>query len=520
MALHMRVLSKIRLEKDLQISIFRSPVLLNKLSEKLISYADNCGNKMIKSLGVTKIGNRYIDSVKVDCNDGYKVWMHFRSVVVENKLKENIRYVLIPHISSDTVLESFGIDTIKEYSILKFKKKLLSDVYILDSGKKKFHRLRKSDFSKGNRPRILQEPMVCLYAPDLYVKGLRELGYKADNMIYDVNNCGWLFDKKPTFDLEFANAAVEVRRTRIVEFMLFALENYDIFHTHSNWSMLVGDYLWEHNADLYFLKKMGKKIVSSFWGWCDVKLKDYTRPGTLGECAVCKTSSKVCCLESHNQEILRTFKYSDKMFSNGIACIAWPDIEWLDNPINTNYWREYAPEEIPDEFKLPETNKIRIYHSFANSEKRDDIKGQKYIVEAINTLAKEGYAVESMIFDKVRHADLKYYQAQADIIVDQLWAGWHGSTGVECLAAGKPVITYIEPIIGQYLKKNRDFPLLSANSKNIYDVLKYCITHMEEMQQIGKESRKYALKYHDYRTVVRQLADGYEKIYLSKGEQK
>ena len=39
---------------------------------------------------------------------------------------------------------------------------------------------------------------------------------------------------------------------------------------------------------------------------------------------------------------------------------------------------------------------------------------------------------------------MRFYQAQADIVVDQLIYGHWGSTAVECMALGKPVVCYLD----------------------------------------------------------------------------
>jgi len=105
---------------------------------------------------------------------------------------------------------------------------------------------------------------------------------------------------------------------------------------------------------------------------------------------------------------------------------------------------------------------------------------------------------------------LKYYQAQADIVVDQLYCGGYGSNGVECLAVGKPVIVYINPVIKDIYPE--DNPVIEASIYNIYDVLKDCVSNMDKMEEIGKASREYALKYHHYEVVAKHLESFYYSI--------
>jgi hypothetical protein len=148
---------------------------------------------------------------------------------------------------------------------------------------------------------------------------------------------------------------------------------------------------------------------------------------------------------------------------------------------------------------------LRIYHAFGNAARREDMKGTPHIVAAVNRLREEGYPVEYMYFDKVPNKYIKYYQAQADIVVDQLYCGWHGSNGVECLAMGKPVVVYMdEPTLNICPQKN-DAPMIQATKDTIYDVLKNLVEHRDTLPEIGAASRQYALKYHDYEVVAKRL---------------
>jgi glycosyltransferase involved in cell wall biosynthesis len=57
----------------------------------------------------------------------------------------------------------------------------------------------------------------------------------------------------------------------------------------------------------------------------------------------------------------------------------------------------------------------------------------------------------------------------------------------------------------------KEFPILNANPKTIYDVLKKFLQsykkNPEEYRKIGKASRKYVEKYHDARKIARKYAD-------------
>ena len=362
--------------------------------------------------------------------------------------------------------------------------------------------------------RILNAPIVALYGPNLYIRGLRELGHTADYMTYSTSGVEWLMHDKPDFNLNYKfSDGLQISKTREIEFFLYAMENYDILHFHSNWGLLLPFYdLWKLTEDFSFLRKIGKKIVMSFWSYCDVNMGDRICPGGLLECEICTVLRPIICEnKDYVKRIVNTFKYSNILLSCGRPCVAYPEITWINNAIDCNEWRPYSIDEIPEKFRLPPTKNIRIYHVFANNTKREDVKGTAFIKAAVEKLQDEGYPVEFMFFDKVPNKDLKYFQAQADIVVDQLIGGWHGSNGVECMSVGKPVILYINHETAKIVP--HEHPIIYADTNNIYDVLKDCISNMDKMKEIGKATREYALEHHHYEVVVKRLESFYYSLY-------
>src|ERR1044071_641595 len=77
-----------------------------------------------------------------------------------------------------------------------------------------------------------------------------------------------------------------------------------------------------------------------------------------------------------------------------------------------------------------------VVHAPSNREK----KGTQYVIDACSALP-----VELDIVEGVPHDEARARYARADIVVDQLNAGWHGVFAIEAMALGKPVVTYLKP---------------------------------------------------------------------------
>jgi glycosyltransferase involved in cell wall biosynthesis len=157
--------------------------------------------------------------------------------------------------------------------------------------------------------------------------------------------------------------------------------------------------------------------------------------------------------------------------------------------------------KIPDRFLLSETKNLRILHSnYLKKSGRDyknrNIKGSPYVHAAVTRLKSEGHPVEYMAIDNVASNEMRFYQAQADIVVDQLIFGSWGSTCVEALALGKPVVCYLRPCAKEFFLKNFDeydtLPIIEADTTTIYDALKKLVDDPELRKRKAAESREFA----------------------------
>ena len=67
-------------------------------------------------------------------------------------------------------------------------------------------------------------------------------------------------------------------------------------------------------------------------------------------------------------------------------------------------------------------------------------KGTAHVIAACAQLP-----VELEIVEGLQHEQARERYRRADIVVDQLNAGWHGVFALEAMALGKPVVSYLKP---------------------------------------------------------------------------
>lgn len=177
--------------------------------------------------------------------------------------------------------------------------------------------------------------------------------------------------------------------------------------------------------------------------------------------------------------------------------------------------------EIPSEHRIErQDNEILIYHAVGNYQDRSsqtkNIKGTPAILEAIERLQQEGYKVKMIFITDKPNKIVRYYQAQADIIVDQLNYGRYGATAREGMMLGKPVICYLNPF--EYPGEDRlqclaECPLISATEKTVYDELKHLITHPTLRARIGEQSRQYAVEWHASDVCAARYEKAYDQLF-------
>ena len=109
---------------------------------------------------------------------------------------------------------------------------------------------------------------------------------------------------------------------------------------------------------------------------------------------------------------------------------------------------------------------------------------------------------------------LRFFQAQADIVVDMLTFGWFGATAREALMLGKPVIAHIRPAWLETMRQEipeyvDELPIVEATPETARDVLLDLVQNPEKRAEIGRRSREFALKWHSAESGVRVL----DRIY-------
>ena len=143
-----------------------------------------------------------------------------------------------------------------------------------------------------------------------------------------------------------------------------------------------------------------------------------------------------------------------------------------------------------------------VVHAPSNREK----KGTRYVIEACAQLPVELDVVEGIPHDEARE---RY--ARADIVVDQLNAGWHGVFALEAMALGKPVVSHLKPDVVERSAEafGARVPIVAATADTLVDALRPLVEDAALRRSVGAEGRAYVEHVHDIDRVADRLLDIY-----------
>ena len=136
-------------------------------------------------------------------------------------------------------------------------------------------------------------------------------------------------------------------------------------------------------------------------------------------------------------------------------------------------------------------------------------KGSEHVIAAVEGLDADLELVEGLHHD----AAFERYRA-ADIVVDQLNAGWYGLFAIEAMALGKPVVTFLQDEAVRRTEAAFDtrVPIVSATAETLREALRPLIADAARRRELGAASRAYVERVHDLERVTDRLLDLYGRL--------
>ena len=238
----------------------------------------------------------------------------------------------------------------------------------------------------------------------------------------------------------------------------------DVFHFYFGWTLVPRKATWP------ILKATRRKSVLHFLG-SDIRGK--------------------------TPDELRYARGADARIVGSYDAVRWiPDAHVVPPGLDL---RQYDPPQ-PEEHRHPV-----VLHA-PSSRRR---KGTEVVVAAC-----EGLDVELDIVEGLRHDEARRRYGRADIVVDQLNAGWYGIFALEAMALGKPVLSYLRPDAVQETESalGVDVPIVPVTKETLRDRIAELAATPEERRRIGAASRSYVERVHDADKGADRLIEIYSSL--------
>jgi glycosyltransferase involved in cell wall biosynthesis len=159
---------------------------------------------------------------------------------------------------------------------------------------------------------------------------------------------------------------------------------------------------------------------------------------------------------------------------------------------------------VPDAHVVPPGLDLREYTPVPSEDRRRPIvlhapssrrrKGTEHVIAAC-----EGLDVDLDIVEGLRHDEALRHYERADIVVDQLNAGWYGIFALEAMALGKPVLGYLREEAVRETKRalGAEVPIVPVTKETLHERIAQLAASADERRRIGASSRAYVEHVHD-----------------------
>jgi glycosyltransferase involved in cell wall biosynthesis len=280
-------------------------------------------------------------------------------------------------------------------------------------------------------------------------------------------------------------------------FLISCFFKYNTFHFYFGKSLL------NNQRDLPFYKFFNKKVVMHYLG-NDVELYRWSIDNyEISNMRNMMTPEKG---KQHDSKVLKRMRSESKYIDHKIVCAPQyspfvQDSEIIPLAVDLSNFSYTKPIEFIDE--------LNILHAPTSRKK----KGTEFLVQAVSKLKEEGYKINLDICENITHDELRERYKKCHVSVVALMGGWYGTAGVEAMAIGRPIITFIRPSLFNYIDiKEEELPIISANKDDIYEVLKDVVDKKYDLNKLSLDSHKFVNEFHNPKMISKRLIEIYRNI--------
>lgn len=322
------------------------------------------------------------------------------------------------------------------------------------------------------------------------MEGFRQNGIKADFYSAEKTIHPYNYTKGYSPNMVPHSKNRWVSRIKLIFFLIKILFRYKYFiYLQAGWTLI------KDQLDIRILHLFGKKTMVILTG-CDARIPEKVEEFKWNPCSDCTDEYKqfLNCDIPMKKALIPEL---EKKFDHVVSADECAGL--LTRPYTTIYYPRVIGDFQAEYPKVTKKDKIRILHAPSNTH----YKGTKYVKSSIAILQSKHYNFEYIEVQGLSINDLYEVIKSCNLVIDQMIGGYYGLLGVESMAFGKPVVAYIRPDI--WNKISTDCPVYNANPDNLTEVLEKILLEPEQLEERGRQSRKYVEKYHDAHIVAGEL---------------
>ena len=212
--------------------------------------------------------------------------------------------------------------------------------------------------------------------------------------------------------------------------------------------------------------------------------------------------------ECNNKTSMISIKNAEKYVKGTVG------FGFLESPFLVQNHFKYKSFEIPEERKrIKQEKPIKFLHTYS-TKSRDlngkNIKGTDIVRNVFEKLKNEGLKFDYEVRTGIPADQMKYVQKNADVVVDQLHYGWWGSTSLECIAMGIPVICHMKQSFLENFEKNfripsDKIPIINTSASNFEQTIRQIIADPSILIEIETKMEMFRKKFLDINNNVFEL---------------
>jgi hypothetical protein len=146
-------------------------------------------------------------------------------------------------------------------------------------------------------------------------------------------------------------------------------------------------------------------------------------------------------------------------------------------------------------------------------------QGTETIRNAIDHLQNQGHTFEFKLVEHLNNKEARSIISSADLLIDQLFAGWYGGVAVEAMAHGVATMSYIRESDLAFVPTDlcEEMPIIRVDEATLVHKIEWYLgLSIEERLRLSAASTRYVARWHSPRSVAKTVIDVYRSSDLTQ----